>query len=598
MKTSLNKILSNFHSSNCLLTVVMVFIIGLQYELKGQNISINDNGAAPDNSAMLDVSAIDKGILVPRMTAAQRLAIPSPANGLVVFQTDVPRGFYAYFTAHTAWSRLALDSTLNLERVLIGGNDAANNSMININQIGIGTNTPISGLHLVNNIGASANNGAFFDLQNNSGLGGSLSGIRFKNNSNNLNERFHAAIFHRWRNPSVIREINFAIRDNSTTAIVDTNDIKMTINHLGRVGIGTTNPRGMLDLESSMGDANLLIEADSENNDENDNPSIRLMQDGGAISGSIGFEGNPGTLFTNSLINGMYVGTNSLSPLQLLTNNLPRLTLANNGNVGIGLTNPGANLHLSGSNLVDQIVESSNTSGTWFVLRNSSTGGQYHQIISTGSTNGEGVGKMLFGFGNAAGTVNGITMTLEDRSVGIGISNPATRFHLNHASAGPGTGLSLSNQSGGTDRWHFYVFTTDQLALYFNDAQRGSFNQTSGAYSAISDVRFKKNIQAVKGSFLNRLKNIEVKEYHFISQNESESKSIGFIAQELKREFPSLVSKQKAEDSKEEDIHLVNYSGLSVVAIKAIQEQQEIIDQLLEKMNQLEQEINQLKSEK
>jgi len=58
------------------------------------------------------------------------------------------------------------------------------------------------------------------------------------------------------------------------------------------------------------------------------------------------------------------------------------------------------------------------------------------------------------------------------------------------------------------------------------------------------------------------------------------------------------VSKQKAEDSKEEDIHLVNYSGLSVVAIKAIQEQQEIIDQLLEKMNQLEQEINQLKSEK
>ncbi len=43
----------------------------------------------PDASAMLDVQSTVKGILVPRMTSAQRLAIPSGApNGLLVFDTD------------------------------------------------------------------------------------------------------------------------------------------------------------------------------------------------------------------------------------------------------------------------------------------------------------------------------------------------------------------------------------------------------------------------------------------------------------------------------------------------------------------------------
>jgi hypothetical protein len=54
--------------------------------LTGQ-IGINNLGSPPDSSAMVDVSATDKGVLIPRMTFAQRIAIPSPATGLLVFQT-------------------------------------------------------------------------------------------------------------------------------------------------------------------------------------------------------------------------------------------------------------------------------------------------------------------------------------------------------------------------------------------------------------------------------------------------------------------------------------------------------------------------------
>ena len=62
----------------------------------------------PEGSSMLDVSSTTKGLLVPRMTSAQRTAIASPASGLIVFQTDAPSGFYFY--QGTGW-RLVEDWT-------------------------------------------------------------------------------------------------------------------------------------------------------------------------------------------------------------------------------------------------------------------------------------------------------------------------------------------------------------------------------------------------------------------------------------------------------------------------------------------------------
>mgnify|MGYP007096446640 CR=1 FL=1 len=48
----------------------------------------------PDASAKLDVFSTTKGFLPPRMTVAQRIAIPSPAAGLMVYQTDGTSGLY------------------------------------------------------------------------------------------------------------------------------------------------------------------------------------------------------------------------------------------------------------------------------------------------------------------------------------------------------------------------------------------------------------------------------------------------------------------------------------------------------------------------
>lgn len=75
---------------------LLLIIFFSTIKLTAQNIGINSTGAAPDNSAMLDVSATNKGMLVPRMTSSQRIVISSPAQGLLVYQTDAPSGFYFY----------------------------------------------------------------------------------------------------------------------------------------------------------------------------------------------------------------------------------------------------------------------------------------------------------------------------------------------------------------------------------------------------------------------------------------------------------------------------------------------------------------------
>ncbi|PCJ85559.1 MAG: hypothetical protein COA57_07380, partial [Flavobacteriales bacterium] len=56
--------------------------------LFAQGVAINPTGAPPDNSAIFDVNSTTQGNLFPRMTTAQRDAIASPANGLIIYNID------------------------------------------------------------------------------------------------------------------------------------------------------------------------------------------------------------------------------------------------------------------------------------------------------------------------------------------------------------------------------------------------------------------------------------------------------------------------------------------------------------------------------
>ena len=95
---------------------VALFAISLSLNsLNAQSVGINTTGATPNASSVLDVSSSTSGMLIPRVTSAQKTAmnpLPAAAQGLVVYQTNGTEGFY-YNTSTTTtpnWVRLSNDS--------------------------------------------------------------------------------------------------------------------------------------------------------------------------------------------------------------------------------------------------------------------------------------------------------------------------------------------------------------------------------------------------------------------------------------------------------------------------------------------------------
>lgn len=69
-----------------------------------QSVAINTDGSTAGTSALLDVKSTDKGLLIPRMSKAQKNAIASPATGLLVFQNAPDStGFYYYNGSSWLW---------------------------------------------------------------------------------------------------------------------------------------------------------------------------------------------------------------------------------------------------------------------------------------------------------------------------------------------------------------------------------------------------------------------------------------------------------------------------------------------------------------
>ena len=91
-------------------TLFLLVITTLCFNLlQAQGVSINPAGSPPDSSAMLDVQSIDKGMLIPRMTTAQRDAISNPANGLMIYNTSTD--CLDMFFPASGWKSVGCDCT-------------------------------------------------------------------------------------------------------------------------------------------------------------------------------------------------------------------------------------------------------------------------------------------------------------------------------------------------------------------------------------------------------------------------------------------------------------------------------------------------------
>jgi hypothetical protein len=199
--------------------LLIILAITLISRASISQVAINTDGSMPDSSAMLDVKSTSKGILVPRMTAAQRDAIYKPATGLLIFCTD--DNFY-YSNNGTV---VAPAWTIVTSRWLSGGSGIY---YIGGN-VGIGLTYPTARLDVRGN---NPDDGTIFQLGN-SDLSHRL--ILFGGRAGDPNP------FVQWKQGDPLR---FVTDEGGWSE-------KMRITSDGKVGIGTENPGAALEISST-----------------------------------------------------------------------------------------------------------------------------------------------------------------------------------------------------------------------------------------------------------------------------------------------------------------------------------------------------------
>jgi|GEM_PF-1143754 len=138
------------------LIILAAFILASTMFVQAQ---VGIGTTTPNASAALDVQSTTRGVLLPRMTSAQRIAIATPADGLIVYQTDAVAGLWMRISG--AWIRLttindgfgsstsfASNTTGSVIAVVLGGTDVPLPS----NQ-SLGSNITVNGANTVFTVG-------------------------------------------------------------------------------------------------------------------------------------------------------------------------------------------------------------------------------------------------------------------------------------------------------------------------------------------------------------------------------------------------------------------------------------------------------------
>jgi hypothetical protein len=261
----------------------------------------------------------------------------------------------------------------------------------------------------------------------------------------------------------------------------------------------------------------------------------------------------------------------------------------NIGNVGIGTTNPIYPLHLHNSTSI--LAQFTNSSEYARIVLNGSSGTGGDLIFKDGGTSRYGIAciasKLQFLLNDSTLTV---PVTLDTTGfMGIGTVTPTDGpLCVYNSNATYVTQKITHATSGNWALWMVYGNAAGQSANFIlfqgSDGNvRGSITSSGNntiSYTTGSDRRFKENIQPVVNprSYIDQLKPCS---FNMIG---SSQESIGFIAQEVKESFPSMVT---SGDTPDQYLYL-DYSKFSPIAIAGVKQLYEENDKLTARVALLE----------
>ena len=410
------------------------------------------------------------------------------------------------------------------------------------------------------------------DAQKNLSIGNSQAdGIQFNYDTTNA---YRNQILNYW-NSSIDSRMDFNIARTANA----TPETIMSVGYNSNVGIGTSSPSAKLEVKGS-GDGDLFIGRHS-------STGAKLIY--GYQSASDGFlELRTAGDVTVSKLSG-YIGTPSYFK----------------SNVGIGTTSPSTPL---------EIASSDNT----LLYLNSSTATVYLRLDDANSTNGNFIGAttndmhfwtnntermridssgnvgigtssitnsrvQIKGAGNATNTyVDGLKVTSNNETV-------YTQYNWN----GINNNTALSFATGGTERMLIAsdggIFAYNLLASTSVSNPQIRLNiSTKELYYQSSSLRYKEEVENLD-SQIDKLMNLRTVKFKVKGTNED---ATGLIAEEVAEVIPELTFKNEVEGFDEPQIDGVSYGDLPTYLLKAIQEQQEMINELKSEIQTLKSQIN------
>lgn len=243
------------------------------------------------------------------------------------------------------------------------------------------------------------------------------------------------------------------------------------------------------------------------------------------------------------------------------------------GNVGIGTTNPTAKLNIVGGGV--RIHNGFPNNSTSRPALNTSTVGNY-EIRGVGGGGGatqadggdDGFLRLSAGGGNSAGAQSSIDLT--------GYSNVSDMLN------------NIVMRTAGTERLRIDNEGNVGIGISIPTVRlQVNGDIIANSIAGSSDIRYKTNIRTVENA-LDKVKSLRGVYFNwnqkaFPAKEFTDKTEIGFIAQEVEKVLPEVVTKDKTP----EEYRSVKYDKVVALLVEAIKEQQKQIDSLTVKVNKL-----------